>query len=171
MRAQRLASILVMILLTATAALAEVGPVAKLLPRTGEVKDWKVYPGSLQYAKGENLTEIYDGGYELYTKNGVLDAATQMYSRGRTILTVTVHTMASPKAAKSFFSYWQKQSAGRKPKPLKIGSGAFVYAADGATNGYLVSGRYFVTVMDQAADKQASADTESFLRALAKKAK
>lgn len=165
-------ALMALLILGATALLAaETAPLVKLLPKTGEVAGWKIYAGTLQYAKGEKLTDIYDGGYELYTKKGVQDAATQVYSNGKVTLTVTLHTMTSANAAKAFLDYWKKESGGRKLTSLKIGDGAFYYTADGATNGYLISGRCFTTIMATAADKPTAAAEASFMRAIARRAR
>ena len=161
----------ILLLSLCLSAFAADPPLAKRLPKTGKVKGFKIYPKTLQYARGDGLTDIYDGGYEVYTKHGVIEAVTQVYTNGKTNITVTLHTMTSPQAAKSFLAYWKHESAGMRLKSLKIGNGAFYYTADGATNGYLISGRYFATVMATAADKQAQSSAVAFMKLLAKRAK
>lgn len=144
--------------------------VVKILPATGDVKDWQVYPNTLVYANGMGLTDIYDGGYELYTKNGVADAAQQMYRRKNDIATVTVHGMDSLDSAKKFFEYWRASDKKQSTyKLLNILTKAYVYTANGTANGYLYRGKCFVTVQVNIDGAQGRAVAESFLKTLSTK--
>lgn len=144
--------------------------VVRLLPSGSDVAGWEVYPDTLVYAAGENLTEIYNGGYELYTKNGVVDAAQQMYRRGKDIATVTTHRMTTMPAAKKFFKYWQTSDKKQKTyKQLRILTEAYVYSADGSSNGYLYRGKFFVTVSVNLDGDAGRKSAEAFLRAVSAK--
>ena len=144
--------------------------VVRLLPVGPEVKDWEVYPDTLVYASGNDLTEIYDGAFELYTKNGVLDAASQMYRRGDDTATVTIHRMDSVRSAVRFFEYWRrpdrKQSSFR---PLNVPTRAYVYSNEGATSGRHYRDRYFVTVETYVSGGKGAEDAEGFMRSISKK--
>ena len=144
--------------------------VVRLLPSGSEVAGWEVYPDTLVYAAGESLTEIYDGGYELYTKNGVVDAAQQVYRRGKNIATLTTHRMTSMSAAKKFYKYWQKSDKKQKTyKQLRILTEAYVYSADGSSNGYLYRGKFFVTVSVNLDGDAGRKSAEAFLRGVSAK--
>ena len=141
--------------------------VVKLLPKNGDVNGWNVYPDTLQYAKGQDLTNIYNGGYELYTKNGVIDAVQQMYQRKNDTATIVIHRMNSQTEAKSFYKYW-KTTVEKQPslKQLKITSEGFVYTADGAANAYLYRDKYFITVSVYIDSVKGRGASEEFLKSI-----
>lgn len=145
---------------------AGVPAVEKLLPAKGDVAGFVVMPDSLVYGKGTDVSKIYNGGYELYTKNGVIDAAKQMYQRGNDYIEVTVHTMKSKKAALDFVKYWAKQ---REAKPIasKLGTGFTVKKPNIMT--YYAMGRYFVTVSAFYSADKAAKDAIAFVAAVKKK--
>ena len=126
----------------------ENSPCAKLLP-AAELKGWKEVSGSYLYGKGDGLTSIYNGGYQLYFQNGVLEAAQKLYQRGDLYATVTTHTMKDATAARKFVEYWRNAHRKQKPQPLRLvtASTGFWIQADGATTLYWAKGRFFVTVM------------------------
>lgn len=132
----------------------ENSPCAKLLPSTG-LKGWKEVSGSYLYGKGEGLTSIYNGGYQLYLKNGVQEAAQKLYQRGDLYVTVTTHTMKDAPAARKFVDYWRNAQRKQKPRALKVAGTSFWVQADGATTFYWAKGRFFVTVMVTRDDRQA----------------
>ncbi|MCE5197633.1 MAG: hypothetical protein ABFD54_14230 [Armatimonadota bacterium] len=152
--------ILIMVCLGLANAAATPG-VQQLLPKDNAVKGFKVMPGSLQYGKGEGLTNIYDGGYELYTKNGVIDAARRMYQRKSDYVEVTVHTMKSDKAAMDFLKYWQKEN---KVKSLtKSKGGASFIVTKPSVMAYGVKGKYFTTISAFYLPDKARQDVKAFL--------
>ena len=138
----------------------------RLLPGKGAVTGFTSVADSLMYGKGENLTKIYDGGYELYTKNGVVDAARQIYQRGKDFVEVTVHTMKSEKAALSFLQYWQKQSDIKKLTKTKTSSSFLVTKPN--VMEYSVTWKYFTTVTAYYTDTKAQKDVKAFTSAVAK---
>ena len=142
MKPKHLIYVILISLVIAGAACAA-AKVQDALPAKGAVKGFGVMPKSLAYGKGDNISSIYDGGYEVYTKAGVIDAARQMYQRGNDYVEVTVHAMKSPKAALDFLRYWQKEN---KVKSLTKGklSTSFVITKPSAAV-YFVTGAYFTT--------------------------
>ncbi|GBC95635.1 hypothetical protein HRbin16_01427 [bacterium HR16] len=148
----------------------ENSPCAKLLPTT-ELKGWKAVNGSYLYGKGEGLTSIYNGGYQLYLKNGVQEAAQKLYQRGNLYATVTTHTMKDASAASKFVQYWRNTHRKQKPQSLKITGTGFWIQADGATTFYWAKGRFFVTVMVTRDDRQAVDAGLEVLRTIAGKVK
>ncbi len=160
----------ILLLASLAGAEGEDSPCAKLLPM-GELKNWKEVSGSYLYGKGEGLTSIYDGGYPLYLKNGVQEAAQKLYQRGNLYCTVTTHTMKDATAARQFVEYWRNAHRKQKPQPLKIAGTGFWIRADGATTLYWAKGRFFVTVMVTRDDRPALEAGLEVLRAVAGKVK
>lgn len=163
---------LVMVLSVALLAWAEGenSPCAKLLP-AAELKGWKEVSGSYLYGKGDGLTSIYNGGYQLYLKNGVQEAAQKLYQRGNLYATVTTHTMKDATTARQFVEYWRNAHRKQKPQPLRLSGTGFWIQADGATTLYWAKGRFFVTVMVTRDDRQALDAGLEVLRAVAGKVK
>ncbi len=148
----------------------ENSPCAKLLP-AAQLKGWKEISGSYLYGKGDGLTSIYNGGYQLYVKNGVQEAAQKLYQRGNLYATVTTHTMKDATAARQFVEYWRTAHRKQKPQPLRLSGTGFWIQADGATTLYWAKGRFFVTVMVTRDDRQALDAGLEVLRAVAGKVK
>lgn len=168
------------VFLVGLASAVHAAPATTLLPASKDVSGWSVYPKTLTSCpKASDLHEIYDGGDGLYIKNGVVEAALQLYrksppSTGKATLTaeVTVHRMKSASQAKSFGKYWSKQT---EPKNIlnrpAIKDGAFLAHEGSTVAGYLWRGAYFVTVTINATGKDAEAAAMGFLKAVAAKVK
>lgn len=158
-------SVLLLTLAVATAAFAAAVPaVQKLLPAKGAVKGFSIMADSLQYGKGNDITRIYNGGYELYTKNGVVDAVRQMYQRGDDYVEVTVHTMKSNKAATDFLKYWQKENKVTKLSKTARSTGFTVTKPN--VMAYYVMGKYLTTVSAFHDAKKAVPDAAAFVKAI-----
>lgn len=158
-------SLWVPLLVIATVAFAaNVPAVQKLLPAKDAVKGFGIMPNSLQYGKGDDISKIYDGGYELYTKNGVIDAARQMYQRKDDYVEVTVHTMKSPQAALSFLKYWQKEQ--KAPKLSKMGRSTGFVVTKPNVMAYYVTGRYLTTVSAFHDASRATGDAKQFVKVI-----
>jgi len=163
---KRILAIAAVTVLLLSAALAGPPVVQKLLPANDAVKGFTIMAGSLTYGKGDDISKIYNGGYELYIRNGVVDAARQMYQRKDDYIEVTVHTMKSSKAAKSFFAYWQKVNKVKTVTRAKR-SASFVVTKPAVT-GYMAVGEYFVTVSGFYKADRASGDAKAFLAVIEK---
>ena len=163
--------LVLLLLLMASLAWAEGenSPCARLLP-SAELKDWKEVQGSYLYGKGEGLTSIYDGGYQTYTKAGVLEAAQKLYQKGDLYVTVTTHTMKDATAARRFVEYWRNTHRKQKSQPLNLSGIGFRLQAGGATTFYWASGRFFVTVMVTRDDRRAADEGLNVLRAVVARA-
>jgi hypothetical protein len=158
-------AIIVCVLLALAAASAYAAKsVQDLLPAKNAVKGWSILSGSLTYGKGIDLTKIYDGGYELYTKNGVVDAARQMYQRGDDCVEVTIHTMKSEKAALDFLKYWQKQNKIKSLSRTKKSSYFTITKPNAAA--YCVTGKYFTTISAFHSPDKAKKDVAAFMGAV-----
>jgi hypothetical protein len=163
----RVLAILVVCLAIAAAAHAAGTPaVQRLLPAANAVKGFTILPDSLQYGKGNDISKIYDGGYELYTRNGVIDAARQMYQRGGDYVEVTIHTMKSAKAGLGFLRYWQKE---QKAKSLtKSGASTGFLVTKPNVMAYFVQGKYLVTISAFHAADKAAKDAIAFRTVIGK---
>ena len=145
---------------------AAVPVVQQALPDKNAVKGFAILKGSLQYGKGTGLTKIYNGGYELYTDNGVVDAARQMYMRDSDYVEVTIHSMKSQKAAIDFLKYWQKQHKVKSLAKTKTRTG-FVVTKPYVMS-YFVVGKYFTTVTAFHDQAKAKKDVTAFTTAVEK---
>ena len=153
---------LILLVFSATAIFAaDVPTVQRFLPTKDEIKGWSILPNSLQYGKGNDISRIYDGGYELYTKNGVIDAARQTYKNGDDYLEVTIHTMKSENAAIAFLDYWKKELKGTT-KSKSINGPNFVITKPNVSR-YFVTGKYFNIVIAFHSANKALSDTERFM--------
>jgi len=151
----------------ATAACAAVPLVKQMLPVKGTVKGFSIVQRSLQYGKGKDLTKIYNGGYQVYTDNGVIDAARQLYQRDKDYVEVTAHSMKSKKAALDFLKYWQKQYKVKALTKTKTCTGFVVTKP--AVMSYFVVGKYFVTVNAFYSADRAEKDAKAFTAAIEKR--
>jgi len=163
---RRLVLLFAILAIGLSARAANAPAVQKMLPAKGDVAGFDILKDSLIYGKGPGLADIYDGGYETYTKAGVIDAAKQMYQRGSDYVEVVVHTMKSEKAALDFVKYWAKDRGG-KPVASKNGTGFVVKKPN--TMAYYAMGKYFVTVAGFHAPEKAAKDVEAFLDVVKKK--
>lgn len=169
MRVERLSvrlALVVALVVVAAVAYAAAPTIEKLLPAKGDVKGFAPMANSLTYGKGDDVSKVYDGGYELYTKSGVVDVARQMYQRDKDYVEVTVHTMKSAKAASEFVKYWAKER-GAKIHTTKQYSGFTVTKPN--MMGYYAMGKYFVTLSAYYPAARSAKDLESFAQAIRKK--
>ena len=146
---------------------AVTAPVTRLLPGPKDkgLSQWKAVPKAVQYAKGEGLTEIYDGAYKDYLDAGVVDAVRNMYQRGKDYMEVTVHTMKSAKAAASFFG--RETPSIKKKLIVKTYWGAWAVSEG---KGYGYSGKYYAAVTSINSRPKADKDAKAFVKAFMKKA-
>jgi hypothetical protein len=158
--------VVALLVLAVSAYAAGIPAVQKLLPAANEIAGFGILKDSLVYGKGADLSKIYDGGYELYTKAGVIDAAKQMYQRGNDYVEVVVHTMKSDKAALDLVKYWAKDRGG-KPVASKLGTGFTTTKPN--VMAYYAMGRYFVTVAAFHAPEKATKDAAAFVTTIGKK--
>ncbi|OFX13856.1 MAG: hypothetical protein A2Z18_08500 [Armatimonadetes bacterium RBG_16_58_9] len=151
----------------ALAAYSATPLVQQVLPDKDSVKGFGILEGSLQYGKGDDISKIYNGGYEIYTNNGVIDAARQMYMREKDYVEVTVHSMKSEKAALDFLKYWQKQYKVKSLAKTKTRSG-FVVTKPSVMSHFVV-GKYFTTVNAFYGEEKAAKDVAAFTTAVEKR--
>jgi hypothetical protein len=136
----------------------------------GAVSGWSVMPDSTTYVQGDGLTEIYNGGYEVYTKAGVVTALRRLYMQGDAYLEVTVHGMKSPRSARDFLADRYRMETG-KSAPAEAGWNRFTAARTGGTTAYAAEGPFFITIVSYSDGDKGKMQTEKFLLALDEKAK
>ncbi|MGQ9454908.1 MAG: hypothetical protein ACUVRS_05240 [Armatimonadota bacterium] len=157
---KRLLILIVLVIISVVVCAAESPAIKKLLPSDGAVKGFKIVAGSFVYGKGHDLSKIYDGGYELYIKNGVIDAGRQMYQRDKDYVEVTMHTMKSDKAATDFLKYWQKENG---VKSLSKSSGTTYFVVTKPSVGlYFIKRHYFGTIAAFYPEERAKKDVTAF---------
>lgn len=157
----------VLLMVSLAAAWAATAPlVQRMLPARDAVKGFAPVADSVQYGKGDDLTKIYNGGYELYTKNGVVDAARQLYQRKSDYVEVTIHTMKSKKTAADFLGYWQKQH--KVVTLTRSGDSRSFLVTKPNVMSFSITGTYFATVSAFHAPEQAVADVRAFTSAVEK---
>lgn len=158
--------VLIVLVIAVAAFAAESPAIKKLLPSDGAVKGFKIVAGSFVYGKGHDLSKIYDGGYELYIKNGVIDAARQMYQRDKDYVEVTMHTMKSEKSATDFLKYWQKEN-GVKSLSKSSGTTYFLVTKPNVSL-YFIKRHYFGTIAAFYSEERAKKDVAAFRDEIAK---
>jgi len=134
------------------------------------VSGWSVMPDSTTYVQGDGLTEIYNGGYEVYTKAGVTTALRRLYMQGDEYVEVTVHGMKSPRAARDFLADRYRMETG-KNAPAEAGWKRFTAYRAGGTTAYAAAGPFFITVVSYSEGDKGKLQTAKFLLALDEKAK
>lgn len=166
-RRSRLIIAAILLIMAVAVIAASLPLVQQMLPGNNTVKGFTILKDSLVYGKGNDLTKIYDGGYELYTKNGVIDAARQMYQRKNDYVEVTIHTMKSDKAALDFLKYWQKEHKVKSLTKSKA-SASFMITKPNVMM-YGVTGKYFTTVTTYSSTDSAKGDVKSFFSVIEKR--
>lgn len=162
----RKALITALLLIAAVTACVAMPALQKLLPTKGDVAKFDAMADSLTYGKGDDVSKVYNGGYEVYTNRGVVDVARQMYQRDKDYIEVTVHTMKTSKAALDFVKYWSKERGG-KVRTTKRYSGFTVTKPNAM--GYYAFGKYFLTVSAYYPATRSAKDLEAFALAIRKK--
>lgn len=133
------------------------------------LKGWTPVKDSITYGQGSGITAIYNGGYEVYTKAGVLEALRRMYEQKGLYAEVTVHRMKSSDAARAFLAARYKTETHLKAPSSKTFR-RFTVSGSGSVTAYSVEGVWFLTIgVFESSDKgkRAAAD---MLTALEKRA-
>jgi hypothetical protein len=133
------------------------------------VDGWNVLPDSSTYGSSDGLADIYDGGYELYTDAGVLDALRRIYVKDEEYVEITVHGMRSSQAARDFLADRFAMETG-KEAPTGSGWDRFTASGAGSTTAYCIRGLYFITVVAYHDGEKGKAQTEPFIKSQGEKA-
>ncbi len=142
---------------------------ADVLSRISMPSGWSEMASARVVAKGDKgLMNLYNGGYEVYTKAGVLEAAQGIWSKGSTYVTLTVHLMQRPGQGAAFVNYWKKLAMKDKPKATKAPGVGFTAGGNGAVNAWWADGRWFVTINVMPIDRNAESLANQVLDAVRK---
>ena len=133
------------------------------------VDGWNVLPDSSSYGSGDGLADIYDGGYEVYTDAGVLEAVRRLYVQGEEYVEVTVHHMRSSRAARNFLADRYGMET-EKEAPTVPEWDRFTASGSGSTTAYVIRGSYFMTVVAYHEGEKGKAQTGPFIESLSEKA-
>lgn len=133
------------------------------------VDGWTAVPDSTTYAQGDGLAEIYDGGYEVYTGAGVVDALRRLYIQGEAYIEVTVHGMKSSRSARAFLADRYKMETG-KNAPTGSDWNRFTASGMGGATAYAVENRYFITVVAYSGGDKGKEQTALFVKSLVENA-
>lgn len=131
------------LLAAAGACLAAREDLLKIAP--DRINAWRAVPDATVYARGDGIVDIYNGGYEVYTRAGVTEALRRMYAQGDRFVEVTAHTMTSNRAAKAFLA--DRYRMEMKSAPPRGEFKRFAASGSGTTTAYAIEGRYFLTVV------------------------
>ena len=136
----------------------------------GAVSGWSAVPESTTYAAGDGIAEIYDGGYEVYTNAGVVDALRRMYAHGEEFVEVTVHGMKSSRSARAFLADRYRMETG-KDAPAGPDWDRFTASGAGGTTAYAMRDRYLIIVVAYSEGDKGKAETVPFVKSLDENAK
>jgi hypothetical protein len=134
------------------------------------VEGWTAVPDSTTYAQGDGLAEIYDGGYEVYTGAGVVDALRRLYIRGEEYIEVTVHAMKSSRSAREFLADRYRMETG-KNAPTGSDWNRFTAIGMGGATAYAVEDRYLITVVAYSEGDKGKEQTALFVKSLVENAR
>ncbi|HSW37983.1 MAG TPA: hypothetical protein VLL97_00650 [Acidobacteriota bacterium] len=133
------------------------------------VDGWKVVPESTTYGLGDGLWDIYNGGYEVYTEAGVVEALRRLYTRDNDYVEVTVHTMNSPRSARAFLEDRHKMETGKEAPRIPEWN-SFLASGAGSTTLYAITGSWFITVVAHHEGEKGKQQTTLFLKPMIEKA-
>ncbi|MEJ2108347.1 MAG: hypothetical protein P8Z37_00240 [Acidobacteriota bacterium] len=133
------------------------------------VDGWNVMPDSTVYGHGDGLTDIYNGGYQTYTRAGVMDALRRIYVHGDDYIEVTVHGMESASSARKFLADRYRMETG-ETAPDDTDWDHFTVSPSGAVTAYAARGRWFIMVVSYLEGNQGKELTAVFMEALNERA-
>ncbi len=162
----RRAFAVLLLLAAAGACLAAREDLVRIAP--DRINAWRVVPDTTVYARGDGIVDIYNGGYEVYTRAGVTEALRRMYAQGDRFVEVTVHAMTSPRAAAAFLA--DRHRLELKSPPPRGAFKRFAASGSGSTTACAVEGRWFLTVVVFEESKAARDQALGFVKVLEQRA-
>jgi hypothetical protein len=124
-------------------ALAESDTLLQFFPTAADVPGLKAMGDARHSGGGEELTLLYDGGYQRYVQAGVIGASQRFFRLGGGTVETTLHQMKSEDAAAKFLSSLCKDiKASVQDLPLKNAKGRLcIGAGQNSSYGYLALGK------------------------------
>jgi len=155
--------------LAPTLVLAGSDPLLRFFPTPADVPGLKAMGDVRHCGAGEELTLLYDGGYQRYVQAGVISASQRFFRLANGTVETTVHQMTSEGAAERFLSSLCKDiKASVQDLPLKQAKGRLcVSAGQDSAYGYLALGKLLAVA---SFDRGEIKTTRAILRAVAERA-
>jgi hypothetical protein len=170
MRAMVRGSALALFLFLAPAlALASADPLLRFFPTAVQLPGLKAMGDARHCGGGEELTAIYDGGYQRYVQAGVTSASQRFFRLQGGTVEVTLHQMKTEDAAQKFLaSLCNDIKAPVQNLPLKQANGSLCLSAgQDSAYGYLALGKLLAMSSFDRGDPKAA---RALLRAIAERA-
>lgn len=162
----RLITATVLALLAASSCWATREDLQKIAPE--KINSWSAVKDATVYGRGDGITDIYNGGYEVYTKAGVTEALRRIYQQKGKYVEVTAHQMKSASAARAFLADRYRMETG-KSAPKAQSFLRFSSSGSGSSTAYAVQGRWFFTAVVFEETAQGRAQAEGFVKVLEQK--
>ena len=150
-------------------ALAASDPLLRFFPTAAEVPGLTATGDARHCGGGEELTLIYDGGYQRYVEAGVTSASQRFFRLAGATVEVTLHQMKSQEAASTFLtSLCRDIKASVQNLPLKQVKGSLcVSGGQDSAYGYMALGKLLAMASFDRGDAKT---TQAILRAVADRA-
>ncbi|MGC9983072.1 MAG: hypothetical protein ABSF35_05490 [Polyangia bacterium] len=150
-------------------ALAANDPLLRFFPTAAEVPGLTAAGDARHCGGGEELTLIYDGGYQRYVEAGVTSASQRFFQFAGATVEVTLHQLRTEDAAASFLTSLCKDiKAAVQDLSLKHAKGSLcVSAGHDSAYGYLALGKLLAMASFDRGDAKTTA---TILRAVADRA-
>ena len=147
---------------------ASADPLLRFFPTAAEVPGLRAIGAARTCGGGEELTVIYDGGFERYLKAGVTRASQRYFRVAGATVEVTLHQMKSEEAADTFLTSLckdikaQPESRGSRQKGSLCTS-----AGQDSAYGYVAIGKLLAMASFDRGDRKAA---RAILEAIAQRA-
>jgi len=150
-------------------ALAASDPLLRFFPTAAEVPGLTATGDARHCGGGEELTVIYDGGYQRYVEAGVTGASQRFFQLAGATVEVTLHQLKTEDAAARFLTSLCKDiKASVQNLPLKHARGSLcVSAGQDSAYGYLALGKLLAMASFDRGDLKTA---RSLLRAVGERA-
>jgi hypothetical protein len=150
-------------------ALAGSDPLLRFFPTAAEVPGLKAVGDARHCGGGEELTVIYDGGYQRYVQAGVTGASQRFFQLAGATVEVTLHQLKTEDAAAKFLASLCKDiNASVQGLPLKQMKGSLcVNAGQDSAYGYMALGKLLAMASFDRGDLKTA---RSLLRAVGERA-
>jgi len=144
-------------------------PLLRFFPTTTDVPGLKAVGDARHCGGGEELTRIYDGGFERYVQAGVQSASQRFFKLPGGTVEVTLHEMRDEKAAATFLADLCKDiKAPVESAAFKQAKGNLcTNAGQDSAYGYVVLGKLLAMVSFDRGDLKT---TRAILRAVGERA-
>ncbi len=143
----------------------------KCLPTNNEVAGWTIIANTYKYCPTPNsLSELYDGGFEVYVEAGIIKAASQGYKRGSKKIIVYIHEFKTATQCKSYWSKEVKRYGERYGKTTVTARDGAAYSKVGPqVIGNIYRGKVHAKVVALGTDKGQQEATAAFMKKISER--